>query len=377
MARPLSAMLIALLVALSALFAVLLAWYLTQARQYIGADYTGLILDVVRANEETYRLRRLLYAEAREEAFPLGERLVNTATMLQQRLSLYLQTLDRMPLDSLRDAAFAGEIQEALGHHERMTQLIDTSDTALSPAALEAAKTLEQQLAWIFSEMNDRLQSASAVQQRINEGLALAVVVLVGLVLATALGLLAALLHLQHQSETLRGLAITDSLTQLSNRHQWLEQAPLLLEPANMPVALVLLDLDHFKSINDGYGHPTGDQVLEAFGRLLKSVARRSDLVARLGGEEFALLMPHTAGVDAARVGERIRRHTQDFTLPAPAEHHSLTVSIGIAVADTAAVDADRDANDDSEERFSTLYRSADKALYRAKEGGRNRIELA
>ena len=123
----------------------------------------------------------------------------------------------------------------------------------------------------------------------------------------------------------------------------------------------MILDLDHFKQVNDTYGHLVGDEVLVAFAALVKERARRGDLVVRYGGEEFCVLLPATSLVAAVALAERIRAATA--ATPLTARPIKITVSVGV----TAYAGA-------REVRLDTLLARADEALYRAKNEGRNRV---
>jgi diguanylate cyclase (GGDEF)-like protein len=131
---------------------------------------------------------------------------------------------------------------------------------------------------------------------------------------------------------------------------------------ARQSVALIMLDLDHFKSINDRYGHDTGDEVLKAFCRLATSQLRPNDLFGRIGGEEFASLLPDTGHHDAVRLAERVRSAVETSAHAFGQHAFDLTVSVGVAMSDEERSD------------LSALMDSADKALYRAKKLGRNRV---
>jgi diguanylate cyclase (GGDEF)-like protein len=124
-----------------------------------------------------------------------------------------------------------------------------------------------------------------------------------------------------------------------------------------------VFDLDRFKSINDRYGHQTGDDVLTAFCRLAASQLRPNDLFGRIGGEEFAGLLPDTAYHEAIRLAERVRTAVEISSHAFGQDEIDFTVSVGVAVAD-------KDSSD-----LSALMNLADKALYRAKTLGRNRVE--
>jgi diguanylate cyclase (GGDEF)-like protein len=126
---------------------------------------------------------------------------------------------------------------------------------------------------------------------------------------------------------------------------------------------LYLLDVDHFKQINDAHGHDRGDEVLAAIGVTLRTIARESDFVGRYGGEEFLLLLPFTDHDGALRLGEATRRAIE--TIKIPGLDQVVTASVGVAVLPDHAGDS------------LTLFRSADRALYAAKRNGRNRVESA
>lgn len=157
----------------------------------------------------------------------------------------------------------------------------------------------------------------------------------------------------------------SDSLTQLSNRTAFMEQAMELLADAEERkggLVFAILDLDHFKRINDTYGHSCGDAALAAVGSLLLAVTRPEDLVCRFGGEEFALLLPLNRE-SGGRVLERLRLQLSMNSLVHEGHRIHLTVSIGAAATAQCGYNLD------------FLYNAADKALYTAKHAGRNRVE--
>ena len=165
-----------------------------------------------------------------------------------------------------------------------------------------------------------------------------------------------------------RRISLTDFLTQVPNRRSFLETAERLLTRtrfAHGPVALLMFDLDGFKDINDKYGHQTGDEVLVAFSRLATSMLRPADLFGRIGGEEFASLLPATEQQEALLLAERLRTAFEGMSHIVGGRALRTTVSVGIAVSDDADVD------------LAALLKEADRALYRAKELGRNRVEIS
>jgi diguanylate cyclase (GGDEF)-like protein len=160
--------------------------------------------------------------------------------------------------------------------------------------------------------------------------------------------------------------AATDQLTGLPNKRAVQDQLTMMAAQAGRSktsLAAIVLDLDHFKQVNDGYGHPAGDGVLAAVGAALLSSVRASDFAGRYGGEEFVLLLPDTALEGALVLAEKVRREIELLELPQI--EGGLTASLGVAVLPDHAAHADG------------LLREADRALYAAKARGRNRIEAA
>jgi two-component system cell cycle response regulator len=166
-----------------------------------------------------------------------------------------------------------------------------------------------------------------------------------------------------------RRLASTDSLTGLFNRRafaQALDGARSRSPTGLLPFSILLLDIDHFKKVNDTLGHDAGDAVLQGVSRVLSSMARKSDIVARWGGEEFVVALPQTAEAGARIAAERVRRAIADAKYPLPnGELASATASLGLA----SALDGNWTLED--------LLARSDKALYSAKNRGRNRVETA
>jgi diguanylate cyclase (GGDEF)-like protein len=158
--------------------------------------------------------------------------------------------------------------------------------------------------------------------------------------------------------------ANTDSLTGLATRRAFYEEASQILSKSRetgTPASIILFDLDRFKAINDTFGHGPGDEVLRAFGQTSKKMLRATDLIGRIGGEEFAVVLPG-AGLEAAYlVAERTRVAFTSAT--AGIGEFTATLSAGVARADAGAT-------------VDTLLKAADDALYRAKSAGRNRVEI-
>lgn len=189
-------------------------------------------------------------------------------------------------------------------------------------------------------------------------------------VLRTLVGHVQTSLSTALRYDRIRREVVTDPLTNLYNRRFFEQRAREEIERSirhHVPVTLLMLDVDHFKRINDIYGHQTGDRVLQSVAHHLKESVRESDVCARYGGEEFILLLPSTPGRNAMFLADRLRRGLGDLMhtgLGLPS-HESVTVSGGLSTCP-------RDATE-----VQSLIRCADTALYEAKNGGRNRIVRA
>ena len=163
----------------------------------------------------------------------------------------------------------------------------------------------------------------------------------------------------------LRRLADIDHLTATFNRRSFLSllnKAIGTAERTNAPLSVLVIDLDHFKEINDSYGHRIGDEALAHFATMASACLRNEDILGRIGGEEFAVFLPNAGMTDAHAIAERLRQHLLAEPLPAPNQSIPLTASIGVAQYHP-------------QESIESLLQRADKAMYQAKASGRNRVE--
>jgi diguanylate cyclase (GGDEF)-like protein len=173
--------------------------------------------------------------------------------------------------------------------------------------------------------------------------------------------------NLKGKNLLLQELAQTDPLTELYNRRHMMTVLAAEFDRSRRvasPFALLMVDLDHFKKVNDTYGHLQGDKVLQSTSWEIKDVLRQYDSAARFGGEEFALLLPEATLDGAVVVAERLRESISNIEFTGEFEKLKITVSIGVAAIPHDKIDTIED-----------LIRLADKALYTAKDNGRNRVE--
>jgi diguanylate cyclase (GGDEF)-like protein len=164
----------------------------------------------------------------------------------------------------------------------------------------------------------------------------------------------------------LHELSITDSLTGLANRKHLMETLEAEIERCRRyrrPLAVAMIDIDHFKRFNDTFGHLAGDEVLRRLAAIFRASLRSADFAARYGGEEFLIVLPETDAATAAEIAERIRARVAAESAQREAVAPRITVSAGIAAAS-------------GDEDLEVLIHKADAALYRAKEAGRDRVEI-
>jgi two-component system cell cycle response regulator len=175
--------------------------------------------------------------------------------------------------------------------------------------------------------------------------------------------------ELEIANKRLRKLSITDGLTELFNHrhvHELLRDEFERSKRSGEPLGVAMIDLDKFKSVNDTYGHPTGDVILYETARILTDTAREIDMVGRYGGEEFIAILPNTTEEEAARFAERVRTAVEEHVFRDEEVEIRMTCSSGVASFPMGAVQTPE-----------ALLKEADDALYEAKESGRNRVVRA
>jgi diguanylate cyclase (GGDEF)-like protein len=206
--------------------------------------------------------------------------------------------------------------------------------------------------------------NSSGFEFRFDLAISLAVFVTVVVAPPICWYLLGVVLRIYGTEEEMRRLASYDSLTGLLSRHVFFDRANNYISLANREAtvfSVMIIDLDKFKLVNDRYGHPAGDAVLKLFANVVNSVARRSDIVGRLGGEEFALVLPSTSSAEAIEFSGRLHKAINKAVLKYNDNIISYTASIGLTSFDP-----------DSSDNIDDLLARADLALYQAKRSGRN-----
>jgi len=246
-------------------------------------------------------------------------------------------------------------------HREHEAVFRRESDRQLQELRVRFDSERQEQQNTLLRQQNN-LQEATLQQQRQQLWLYVAVAMLS---LLSTIFLLYVLYKGRQLRQKLDDLAHTDELTGLPNRRHLMQEAQVEVERARryqLPLCLAVMDLDHFKQINDQFGHGNGDEVLRQFAHICRQSLRQTDLIGRIGGEEFCLLLPHTESMLAEQTLERLRQDFKQAEWPQFAGKHQPTVSIGLTALCVADVG------------LAELMRRADEALYRAKQAGRDRV---
>lgn len=171
-------------------------------------------------------------------------------------------------------------------------------------------------------------------------------------------------LQLHYLEKQIHNYAYEDALSGLLNRRAWFDRAETyyaLAKRQQSPFAILMLDFDYFKAINDQYGHAAGDKVIMTFGEICRTMTRKSDICSRFGGEEFALLLPDTTPEHARQFAERLHEKIRKTRIPYEGKTIQFTISIGIDFFDPV-----------NKRKVELMLSRADKALYHAKQNGKN-----
>lgn len=335
-----------------------LEYFRERRRLYYGAAeaITALLLffvyALIRASKRQHELSELVQMEKERAEYYL-----NMAGSLLVALDL-----------SGRVTMLNHQGAEILGYAEEELVGKDWFETVIPPENRATARTRFRQL--VSGELNSR--NLSTEMEIVTHGGQRRMIAWINNVLKNVHGEVIGALSAgadvteRHRMEAeLLRLANIDNLTGLSNRRIILEAGQRELEQYQRyrrPLSLFILDIDHFKQVNDTYGHAAGDQVLIKLAEVSKKVLRATDMCGRLGGEEFIGLLPETPADQAYSVAERLRETLAETPVATPVGEIRVTVSIGIATAipDDRSIDA--------------LIRAADEAMYEAKAAGRNRV---
>ncbi|SDG60013.1 diguanylate cyclase (GGDEF) domain-containing protein [Onishia taeanensis] len=354
---------------LSGLAVIAITFYASYAQKQLDADYIAFSSEIVRAQHDGEALRQSSL-NLLDHPQPLHQRqLLQALWMIHSRQMTIEQYLQRSKLT-------AHDTQHILEEFTHLDSLLQQAD-AIAPDVLEDTSQLsslhdltediDNSLAYIYSELHTLMIRGATEQQHIMSVMTQIIIALGILVLVVILGLLVAIEKILGQQHELEHLSITDELTGLENRRAAMNRAKHILTLAKRSgdsVSLAIIDIDHFKRINDRYGHPFGDQVIKQLALQLKTMARESDVLARIGGEEFCLLMPNTNPDGASELCERLLGSIRAIIITHEENSVPLTVSIGVTTTHH---------QDDYD--FDVLYAHADAALYRAKAGGRDQLE--
>ena len=289
---------------------------------------------------EPYKV--LIVDDSRAQA-TFTERMLNAAGIITRSLTDPIRAMaelgefqpDLIILDMYMPECLGTELAKVIRHHERYV--------SVPIIYLSAEGDLDKQLDAMSEGGDDFLTKPISARR-----------------------LIATVRNRASRARNLKARMVRDSLTGLYNHThilQLLEDARLRARRDQQPLSFAMLDIDHFKQVNDRYGHPMGDRVIKSLALFLKQRLRKSDHIGRYGGEEFAVVLPDTDAATATRVLDEVRRRFAEIHFPAQPQDLACTFSCGIAQLH-------------GEQETQTLASQADEALYRAKHGGRNRVAV-
>ncbi|MBT1444599.1 GGDEF domain-containing protein [Shewanella sp. JM162201] len=308
-------------------------------------------------------MAQVLLAEGKAaDALPLLEAGEESFQQLQNRRGLaelyQVKSQAHAAVNDWANAFYALEIHNTI--HAELDSQLQTQRTAEMRTRFDTERIADENRQLIE---NQQLREKEMEILKENKLLQLTIIVMSIIILV----IVSAFAFKQAQrSRMMERLAHTDHLTQLANRRHTYHKGESLFNDAsaNNPLSVIIFDADHFKAINDFFGHEVGDKALMALAKCSSSQMRRQDLVGRVGGEEFLALLPGTTLTQAMEIAERLRSHVELAELGDIAPELTLSISAGVASLDTQ-----------NDKNFSSLLNRADHALYRAKNKGRNRVE--
>lgn len=342
--------------------------YLYSVCQRASTDYTPLISDIVVAQQATLQRQAALEEGSRQPNSQHLDYIDYFISISKQHLNNIRTSIEDhrylVPKVGYLDSHF-DELNSRLARLTQQVTEAQPQPESIEPLQREAMLIGSRQTG-LYTQLLDEVHGVAQEQHSLMQHLSIAVSVLLGLVVSAAGILCMMVVNLHRQSNLMQKLVLTDSLTGLYNRRHLGDVAFAALTQAKRnktPLSLLLIDIDHFKHINDSYGHPVGDEILRQLSDRLRYLSRPSDTLARIGGEEFCLLMPNTHIQDALQAAQRLRREVEKMAINGQESTYNLTISIGVTTSNGG------------EHTFERLYCFADKALYLAKANGRNRVE--
>lgn len=358
------------LILLTSTYTVTIFLYDLHTRYQAGSHYTSLVAVIARSQAHTAIFRNTLEDfRNRPEDINVFNRLENLLWRIPQHIdgvTYHLQT------SRISEIYYYAPLEQLKNIRERISemhqQLEEIKLGASTYNLFTQGQIIESDLAMAYTVLEGVAHSEAGKQQVFMERLGRTVAALSVTVIILITALLFFLLKLRQKHHQVLRLSMFDALTQLGNRRYLLHHAEIYIKKSqrcNNPMCLIIMDIDYFKYVNDTFGHPAGDQILEKVSEVLKREARAIDVLARLGGEEFCILMPDTGLEGAMQLAERLRQKICGLTHQQLNVATSITVSLGVTVASKNDMD------------FTKLYSRADKALYKAKTNGRNRVESA
>lgn len=342
--------------------------YANAAWQKASVDYTILTNDIMQAQQIPFELQETIKETSQQKGSNIIEYINTFIFLSKQQLEKLQANIDKHrflkpSVEYLRSDFI--DLNYNLINLAQRSRIAEQSPEQLALFQRKALALGDQQQ-WIYEKLLNETHAVSLQQRTVMRHFCIAASIMLVLGISGAITLTMAVVCLHRQRNQMHQLMLTDELTGLYNRRYLVNAAFAALTQAQRDrtsLSILLIDIDKFKHINDTYGHPAGDEVLRQISSRLQQLCRPSDTLARIGGEEFCLLMPNTHTNDALQVADRLRKEIEIMSPDTISGIAAPTISIGVTTSDEGA------------HIFEQLYCCADQALYQAKAFGRNRVE--
>jgi len=345
-----------------------LSYFQKQSRQLLGSNFTALVIDVMQAEEDSHLLKRALMKLKSNSPYFDSNELKAIRLRLQYRFPIIDKKMRNSSFEPETYMPYIEKLQTLKGLLPELTKRIDSyqKDPSTKPSLVALLTTFDVNMSFAYNELHTIIQVNSDIERRLKNKLTLLIWGLVFAFLCTLFALCVAITHLYSKREELTIQSNEDHLTQLPNRRFIAEKAQEILSDNPDFIGLAILDLDHFKKVNDLFGHPAGDEALKTIANIIKQYTTPPHVEARLGGEEFCILFTNISERKANAICEDIRQAVEETNIPINNTSTHITISVGLYCQATPCNDL----------AFHHIYQLADSALYLAKKQGRNQVVL-
>ncbi|WP_175384076.1 GGDEF domain-containing protein [Marinomonas spartinae] len=345
-----------------------MSYFQKQSRQLLGSNFTALVIDVMQAEEDAHLLKRALMQLKSNSPYFDSNELKAISLRMQYRFPIIDRKMQKSSFEPATYQPYTKKLQMLKSLLPELGKRIEAfqKDPSNKAPLVDLLTTFDVDMSFAYNELHTIIQVNSDIERRLKNKLTLLIWGLVFAFLCTLFALCLAITHLYSKREELTIQSNVDHLTQLPNRRFIAEKTQEFLSEAPDFIGLAILDLDHFKKVNDLFGHPAGDEALKAIANIIKQYTTPPHIAARLGGEEFCILFTDISERKANTICEDIRQAVEETNIPINNTSTQVTISVGLYCQ----------ANTCDAQAFRHIYQMADNALYLAKKQGRNQVVM-